>query len=274
MSKVLFLFALLFAAGCSSEFKSQLKAVEEILVLNGIDPSIARAISATSDNVNVTSINLQNDSLRVIPDAIGRLHSVRRINFNFNQIESISEAIGRCTALVSLELVGNRLTALPDAIGTLKSLEVLELRNNLLEYLPESFGNLHNLKTLTLQRNRLKQLPENFGELRSIGRVHLNQNMLETLPPSFALLRTVEIALDDNLFLVFPAQQLFPRRPQTYTGIGLSGNPIDSTSIPDLVRRHCSMWRDGIFQFARDKDSVLRICHTPVDESALFANTE
>jgi hypothetical protein len=263
----------LFLSGCSLEFKKQLKAVEEILIANGLDPGSARAISATIDNKNVYSIGLRNDSLRVIPDAIGRLHNIRYLNLNFNRIEEISEEIGKCTALVMIELVGNRLKRLPESIGNLRNLEILELRANQLEYLPESIGKLQKLGTLTLQRNKLKKLPESFGDLR-IGTVWLNENKLKTLPQSFGRLRAGEIYLVNNNISEFPLKQIIPVHPNTYYGLAMAGNPIDPKTVPDLFKANCTGWAGGGFMIARVKDSSLTICHNPIDESILVLSTE
>jgi hypothetical protein len=263
----------LFLSGCSLEFKKQLKAVEEILIANGKNPKLARAISRTVDNKNVFSVNLQNDSLRIIPDAIGRLPQLHRLLLNFNKIEEISEEIGKCTALVMIELVGNRLKRLPESIGNLRNLEILELRANQLEYLPESIGKLQKLGTLTLQRNQIKELPESFGDLR-IGTVWLNENKLTTLPQSFGRLRANEISLDDNLFTTFPSKQILPIYRNSSYFVGLSGNKIDPSTVPDIFKEKCSMWKDGIILTSRNKDSVLHICHNPIDESKLVLSTE
>ena len=82
----IFLLSVCFLAGCQSEFKQQLKAVEEILIANGKNPKLARPISRTIDKKNVFSINLNNDSIRVIPDAIGRLPEIKRLLLNFNKM--------------------------------------------------------------------------------------------------------------------------------------------------------------------------------------------
>ena len=196
--------ALLICFGCTTEFDRQLEAVKEILKANNMDPELARSI-ADKLNENVYSICIQDDSLRVISDAIGRLPKVRYLNLNFNKIEFISEEIGKCTSLVEIELVGNNLKKLPESIGNLKNLEILELRANQLEELPESFGNLQKLRELSLQRNRLKRLPESYGNLNTGG--HLNDNQLETLPESFANLKISEIDLINNNIKIFRENQ-------------------------------------------------------------------
>jgi hypothetical protein len=269
----IFLLSVCFLAGCQSEFKQQLKAVEEILIANNLDPARARPISRTIDKKNVFSIGLENDSLRIIPDAIGRLTNIRYLNLNFNEIEHISEEIGNCTALVMIELVGNKLKRLPESLGNLRNLETLELRANQLEYLPQSIGNLQKLKKLTLQRNRLKELPESFGDLR-IGTVSLDENELETLPESFGKLRAVEIYLVDNKIKVFPLKQVIPVHPSTYYGLAMAGNPIDPKTVPPLFKEKCTGWAEGGYMISRDKNGQLNLCHKPVDESQLILNIE
>jgi len=266
-SLLLFLLFTLFLSGCSLEFKKQLKAVEEILIANGKNPKLARAISRTIDNKNVYSIGLRNDSLRVIPDAIGRLHNIRYLNLNFNRIEEISEEIGKCTALVMIELVGNRLKRLPESIGNLRNLEILELRANQLEYLPESIGKLQKLKTLTLQRNQLKELPESFGDLQ-IAEAWLNENQLETLPVSFSNLRVYDVHLYHNKIKSFPFDALTPKNKLTVYRIGLKDNPLDLNTIPPILREHCSSWKVGAVSVGRDKDSILWVCNVKLNRTS------
>ena len=263
----IFLLSVCFLTGCQSEFKQQLKAVEEILIANGKNPELARPISRTIDKKNVFSIGLENDSLRIIPDAIGRLPNIRYLNLNFNKIEHISEEIGNCTALVMIELVGNRLKRLPESLGNLRNLETLELRANQLEYLPKSIGKLQKLKKLTLQRNRLKELPESFGDLR-IGTVWLNENELETLPESFSNLRVYDVHLYYNNIKVFPFEALVPKNKLTYFRVGLKDNPLDLNTIPPIVRQYCSSWEVGAVSFGRDQDSILHICNHKLDRTS------
>jgi hypothetical protein len=264
----IFVVAAALLAGCSTQFSRQIDAVEEILIANNMSPKSARSIAATADKKNVYSLGLENDSLRVLSDAIGELTQAKRFILNFNQIDSISEEIGKCTSLVRLELVGNKLKSLPESIGKLKNLEILELRGNQLERLPESIGDLQKLHKISLQRNNLKSLPESFGEL-PVSEIRLNENKLTSLPATFNKLQARIIFLMENDFRRFPFEELFPRKKDTYYRIGLKDNPLDLETVPECVRKHCVDWEIGAVDFARDQDSTPFICTEYVTEQAL-----
>ena len=60
------------------------------------------------------------------------------LNLSNNQLTTLPEAIAQLSNLSLLDLSNNQLTRLPEAIAQLSNLRLLDLRNNQLTTLPEA----------------------------------------------------------------------------------------------------------------------------------------
>jgi Leucine-rich repeat (LRR) protein len=78
----------------------------------------------------LTTLDLWNNQIQVIPDTIGRLVKLEWLILMENQIQVIPDAIGRLGNLRDLGLSNNQISVIPDTIGRLCKLEWLGLEGN------------------------------------------------------------------------------------------------------------------------------------------------
>jgi Leucine-rich repeat (LRR) protein len=119
--------------------------------------------------VGVSSLDLQQLMLDVLPGSIGDLASLTTLNLNDNRLTVLPESLGNLVDLRTLDLDGNRLSVLPDWLGNLTGLTELNLNGNRLSVLPDWLGNLTGLTALNLGGNRLTELPQSY-EVRGFWR--------------------------------------------------------------------------------------------------------
>lgn len=72
---------------------------------------------------------------------------------NHNQLKTLPQEISRLRSLIHLDLTGNQLTTVPSQLGMLTNLRELFLFDNNLTTLPPQLGNLHQLEMLGIEGN-------------------------------------------------------------------------------------------------------------------------
>jgi hypothetical protein len=155
----------------------------------------------------VTQLDLWNNDIAVVPDAIGALTNLKYLNLGSNKIATLPASIGRLTALEKLNLEGNILTTVPASIGSLAALTALYLIDNRIATLPTTIGGMTALTTLYLHNNLLAGLPDAIGQLTGLETLHLNSNQLTALPESIvALTNLTRLFLVNNPPLIRSAQ--------------------------------------------------------------------
>jgi internalin A len=135
-----------------------------------------------------TTLDLRNNQLTRLPEAIAQLSNLRELDLSDNQLTTLPEAIAQLSNLRELDLSDNQLTTLPEAIAQLSHLSVLYLSDNQLTTLPEAIAQLSNLRELYLRNNQLTTLPEAIAQLSNLSGLHLRNNQLTTLPEAIAQL--------------------------------------------------------------------------------------
>ncbi|MEG5045105.1 leucine-rich repeat domain-containing protein, partial [Microcoleus sp. B4-C1] len=129
---------------------------------------------------NLEILNLHQNQITSIPEAIGQLSNLEILNLHQNQITSIPEAIGQLSNLEILSLGQNQITSIPEAIGQLSNLKWLKLDQNQITSIPEAIGQLFNLKRLTLGSNQITEIPEAIRSMENLGKLDLR-----TIPDSY-----------------------------------------------------------------------------------------
>ena len=108
---------------------------------------------------NLTQLDLRNNQITQIPEAIAKLTNLKQLVLNSNQITQIPEAIAKLTNLIQLDLNSNQITEIPEAIAKLTNLTLLDLRYNQIKEIPEAIAKLTNLTLVDLRYNHIKEIP-------------------------------------------------------------------------------------------------------------------
>jgi hypothetical protein len=99
-----------------------------------------------------------------------------------NELTEIPDAIGQCVLLDTLNMCSNRIANIPDAIGNCTKLQMIFFHCNVIEAVPETIGNLRKLRELHLDRNCIKSIPSTIGNCTKLRVLDLDQNKLESIP--------------------------------------------------------------------------------------------
>ncbi|MFN6125552.1 MAG: leucine-rich repeat domain-containing protein [Dolichospermum sp.] len=139
-----------------------------------------------------TTLDLRNNQLTRLPEAIAQLSNLRVLDLSYNQLTTLPEAIAQLSPLSVLNLSDNQLTTLPEAIAQLSHLRELDLSYNQLKTLPEAIAQLSPLSVLNLSYNQLTTLPEAIAQLSHLSLLYLSNNQLTTLPEAIQQLSQLE----------------------------------------------------------------------------------
>ncbi|MDJ1506048.1 leucine-rich repeat domain-containing protein [Xanthocytophaga agilis] len=130
---------------------------------------------------NLTNLNLEDNSISIIPEWLAELQSLKVIYLSNNRIQNI-DVLTQIPSLEVLHLINNQIRHLPDTIGRLQNLKRLYLTGNQLTSLPIAIGELRQLKHLLLGHNQLKSLPAWIAMLSRLEVLNLFDNQLKSLP--------------------------------------------------------------------------------------------
>ena len=203
---------------------------EHILSMNLSANDLDHVPKSIDQFVNLTSLDLSQNALTTLDEAITRLPKLNALivtnnrlnenslpkNFSLafagslkvlslggNEFQQIPDQIFELSNLRSLYIGGNQLQSLPRKIRHLEKLQNLYLGGNQLDELPFEVGLLSNLQSLSLCENRLRQLPSSIAYLRNLKSLSLHKNELTALPPEIIKLRSLyELSLRDNPLVV------------------------------------------------------------------------
>jgi hypothetical protein len=103
---------IVFAQPCE-DFSCDSAVVAEISDTNNLTDAVVVAL--TSGRISAFSYNGSGGSvkMKILPESIGRLSSLRTLDLSSNEISEIPASIGLCSGLRTLKISNNRLTDLP-----------------------------------------------------------------------------------------------------------------------------------------------------------------
>ena len=176
----------------TSVFRIEKDEVIEIIITNSALKMLPESIG---DMKSLKKLIVYQNHLKSLPESIGELSSLEELHLQRNHIEKLPDSIGKLSSLKTLELSNNKLKELPNTIGNLKNLEILGVEVNQLTYLPEEIGNLEKLKDIQLYKNNLNQLPESIIKLKSLERLNLEKNELVDIEDSLLNLDSLKVLI-------------------------------------------------------------------------------
>ncbi|KAL1488438.1 hypothetical protein ABEB36_014910 [Hypothenemus hampei] len=174
---------------------------------------------------NLTDVDLAQNSLPKVPEALYSLQNLKRLNLSENEITELSSAMDSWQNLETLNLSHNKLTSLPSALCKLQCLRRLYVNDNQLDFegIPSGIGKLGALEIFSAAHNHLEMIPEGLCRCGSLKKLNLSSNRLITLPDAIHLLNDLDsLDLKNNPDLIMP-----PKQTEMTRGAGIEFYNID-----------------------------------------------
>ncbi|NWX43227.1 LRCH3 protein, partial [Steatornis caripensis] len=197
--------------------------------------------------VSLESLNLYQNCIRYIPEAVLNLQSLTFLNirvlmifFSFcpksrNQLSTLP--VHLCSLPLKVLIASNnKLVSIPEEIGQLRQLTELDVSCNEIQTIPPQIGNLESLRDLNVRRNNLVHLPEELAELPLI-RLDFSCNKITTIPVCYRNLRHLQIiTLENNPLQSPPAQICIKGKIHIFKYLNIEACKI-APDLPDYDRR-------------------------------------
>ncbi|NXP51088.1 LRCH3 protein, partial [Heliornis fulica] len=196
--------------------------------------------------VSLESLNLYQNCIRYIPEAVLNLQSLTFLNissdgFVFSVQKSRNQLSTLPVHLCSLPLKvliasNNKLVSIPEEIGQLRQLTELDVSCNEIQTIPPQIGHLESLRDLNVRRNNLVCLPEELAELPLI-RLDFSCNKITMIPVCYRNLRHLQtIMLENNPLQSPPAQICIKGKIHIFKYLNIEACKI-APDLPDYDRR-------------------------------------
>ncbi|KAI5121568.1 hypothetical protein M0805_000749 [Coniferiporia weirii] len=246
--------------------------ITQLIVLSG--PSLPAQFRLTSLNISnaklsslddiafshltaLTTLRIDHNAFRFIPDTLGLLTRLITFSCSDNQLDALPESIGNLQRLVTLDAHNNSLTELPASMWQCGALETINVTSNLLINWHDppsptpSVDNFSSLDTFALAPplREVPRKPSTAGSIlsqssvrslpplaRSLQRLYLGENRLsdEVLHPLTVLRELRVLNLSFNNIQELPSS--FFRNLTSLGEIYLSGNKLSTIPTEDLHR--------------------------------------
>ncbi|XP_056354596.1 DISP complex protein LRCH3 isoform X12 [Oenanthe melanoleuca] len=185
--------------------------------------------------VSLETLNLYQNCIRFIPEAVLNLQSLTFLNISRNQLSTLPVHLCRLPLKV-LIASNNKLVSIPEEIGQLRQLTELDVSCNEIQTIPPQIGNLESLRDLNVRRNNLVRLPEEIAELPLI-RLDFSCNKITTIPVCYRNLRHLQtIMLENNPLQSPPAQICIKGKIHIFKYLNIEACKI-APDLPDYDRR-------------------------------------
>ncbi|XP_054838040.1 DISP complex protein LRCH3 isoform X1 [Eublepharis macularius] len=185
--------------------------------------------------VSLESLNLYQNCIRYIPEAILNLQSLTFLNISRNQLSTLP--VHLCSLPLKVLIASNnKLVSLPEEIGHLRQLMELDVSCNEIQTVPPQIGNLDSLRDFNIRRNHLVHLPDELAELPLI-RLDFSCNKITTIPVCYRNLRHLQtITLDNNPLQSPPAQICIKGKVHIFKYLNMEACKV-APDLPDYERR-------------------------------------
>ncbi|XP_020749282.1 DISP complex protein LRCH3 isoform X6 [Odocoileus virginianus] len=185
--------------------------------------------------VSLENLNLYQNCIRYVPEAILNLQALTFLNISRNQLSTLP--VHLCDLPLKVLIASNnKLVSLPEEIGHLRYLTELDVSCNEIQTIPSQIGNLEALRDLNVRRNHLVRLPEELAELPLI-RLDFSCNKITTIPVCYRNLRHLQmITLDNNPLQSPPAQICIKGKIHIFKYLNMQACKI-APDLPDYDRR-------------------------------------
>ncbi|XP_038001449.1 DISP complex protein LRCH3 isoform X16 [Motacilla alba alba] len=185
--------------------------------------------------VSLETLNLYQNCIRYIPEAVLNLQSLTFLNISRNQLSTLP--VHLCSLPLKVLIASNnKLVSIPEEIGQLRQLTELDVSCNEIQTIPPQIGSLESLRDLNVRRNNLVRLPEELAELPLI-RLDFSCNKITTIPVCYRNLRHLQtIMLENNPLQSPPAQICIKGKIHIFKYLNIEACKI-APDLPDYDRR-------------------------------------
>ncbi|XP_029400228.1 leucine-rich repeat and calponin homology domain-containing protein 3 isoform X6 [Mus pahari] len=185
--------------------------------------------------VSLESLNLYQNCIRYIPEAVLNLQALTFLNISRNQLSTLP--VHLCNLPLKVLIASNnKLVSLPEEIGHLRHLTELDVSCNEIQTVPSQIGNLEALRDFNVRRNHLVRLPEELAEVPLI-RLDFSCNKITVIPVCYRNLRHLQvITLDNNPLQSPPAQICIKGKIHIFKYLNIQACKI-APDLPDYERR-------------------------------------
>ncbi|XP_051047326.1 DISP complex protein LRCH3 isoform X5 [Phodopus roborovskii] len=185
--------------------------------------------------VSLESLNLYQNCIRYIPEAILNLQALTFLNISRNQLSTLP--VHLCNLPLKVLIASNnKLVSLPEEIGHLRHLTELDVSCNEIQTVPSQIGNLEALRDFNVRRNHLVRLPEELAEVPLI-RLDFSCNKITVIPVCYRNLRHLQvITLENNPLQSPPAQICIKGKIHIFKYLNIQACKI-APDLPDYERR-------------------------------------
>jgi Leucine-rich repeat (LRR) protein len=158
--------------------------------------------------INLTLLDLNFNSLPVIPASIDQLISIQFLYLSSNAITSIPNFLGNRTTLKYLYLGNNQISLIPTSFQTLVNLEILEMHNNQIQSIPPFFSGFNRISQLRINNNQITGSLPSFATWFSFREFYASNNQISGPFPAVhpsVLIGMRRLEIENNLFSSLPS---------------------------------------------------------------------
>ncbi|XP_078687163.1 uncharacterized protein LOC144919561 [Branchiostoma floridae x Branchiostoma belcheri] len=142
---------------------------------------------------DIQVLNLQRNSIKVIPTDIGMLFQLRHLDISCNKLSHLPDSISSLSNLEELNISENKIHEFPKGMKNMQALKLLIYRNNALVTIPEQVFSFPVIEELDVSDNELSEVSPLIGNLLSVKVLNLRWNQsLQTLPKELCQLSNLE----------------------------------------------------------------------------------
>lgn len=194
----------------------------QCLHMRNTQRTISNMPSGVESLTNLCDVDLSQNELPAVPEALYKLEALKRLNLSDNSIRELSNGgVEFWAKLETLNLSRNQIKVLPQNLTKCQYLKRLYLNCNQLTFggIPAGIGKLYDLEVFEAASNNLEMIPEGLCRCGKLRRLILNNNRLFTLPETIHYLTELEtLQLDDNPEMTMPAKppELNPKVDEFY----------------------------------------------------------
>ena len=167
-------------------------------IKNGYDKNIGE---------QVISLNISENYLRRIPNAIYKLKQLQKFDCSNNQIKKISKKICKLTQSQTFDCSHNQIKKIPKEISTLTHLQSFKCNYNKIKKIPKEITNLKQLEDLECSNNNIKKIPKKISNLIKLQCFICDKNNIMKIPKEIHNLTQLEcFELKSNKIMKIPKE--------------------------------------------------------------------